>query len=130
MTFFTILFGYLAFTEIYDDTELMLCRPRAYRRELARRVAERRRLGLEVDDKINALQHIHGVGSGDRDDGGSDNDSNIGYEILLCGALRKCLYCKSREQGGETWRKKGRITLTVFSLLTVLCGAVMELSHR
>ena len=63
MTFFTILFAYLAFTEIYDDTELMLCRPRAYRRELARRVAERRRMGLDVDDQMNAMQHLHGASS-------------------------------------------------------------------
>ena len=42
MTFLTVLFGYLALTEVYDETELMICKPRAYMRVVARRLAIRR----------------------------------------------------------------------------------------
>ena len=93
MTFFTLFFGYLALTEIYDDTEMMYCKPKAYKKELIRRVAEQRRLS-QNDDAHNRAEMHRAV---DSDNDRNDNDQNIGYEILLCGSLRRCLYCKPSE---------------------------------
>jgi len=81
MTFFTLFFGYLGVTEVYDETQLMLLKPR-----LLERMKARRQMRIQNNERGR--------------DRPTDEQSCI-YDVILCGGLRRCILKKNENNSDQ-----------------------------
>lgn len=115
MTFFTVLFYYFAVTEVYDDSQLILLKPRDYERELA--------------ERENVAQSEAGSDDFDRNDNRTEKDSSCLYELLFCGSLRRCMFIKlSFSQRAK--KNARRLGVSILTALTLITATTMELCNR
>jgi len=99
--------------EVYDDSQMMIFKPRDYAREKARR----ERLALYIVNDLDPEEPI------------DSKDQSCIYELLLCGSLRRCMFFKQNDT--ERAKKRARfIGLSVCTVITLCSAVVMELCNR
>jgi len=112
MTVFTLIFLYLGVTEAYDETGLMICKPRTFAFNLACRADEE---GPNLPQQRMS----------------EPREKNCFYDFILIGSLRRLIFCRSSQSSCVSERKKQarrrRIAKTVIILLTLSTATVMEL---
>ena len=122
MTFFFLLFTYLALTEVYDDTELMIFKPRFHALIMTIR---RRQNYQDPHDRRSNPESSQVI----RRSSANKEQSCI-YDTILCGGLRNCMLRKfdPTQNQFKKWRSRC-IGLTILSTLAIIAWLVMELSH-
>lgn len=122
MTFFFLLFTYLALTEVCDDTELMIFKPRLHNLIMTIRSRQSSQDPGDRRGDQEAFQVIR--------QSSANKEQSCIYDTILCGALRNCMLRKfdPNQNQFKKWRSRC-IGLTVLSTLAIIAWLVMELCH-
>ena len=82
MTFFTLVFSYLGMTEVFDDSMLLIFKPKLF--ELKLENARRQRAAQENGHQVN-LRHAY-------NNDALPKENSCTYDVIFCGGLRRCLF--------------------------------------
>ena len=111
-TYASLLFMYLALTEVYDETSLMVLLPHEYKKEQARRQRTR---------QVSSCEGVHYEPH-------DEKDSSCVYELVMCGALRRCLFSRSSPVLESTRLRKRAVGLTLLTILAVALSVISVLA--
>ena len=90
MTFFSLSFLFLAITEVYDEIQLRFLMPRTYARQMEAKMSPQQAHRAAVRRRNSQNNNLNG------------KDKSCCYEVLLCGALRGCIFFKGEPHTEQT----------------------------